>query len=331
MSDEIIIKVPFPTDDDGMIGRECPNPECQRYFKIKPGTGITNTGLQSMFCPYCESQYPENDFLTQDQLKLMESHFQQFAHKLIEDLFTGIVRSQSRPRSSKSFVTLKWHYKPGTPPSIYEYVEKELQTTIVCMKCGLQYAVWGVFAVCPDCGQHNLFQTAEANLNMIKHQIKLKENLQAEFGKSHAEFMQSVVADLAPKWIENAYEDLVTTFETFCKELDRLLLPKAANPEKKKHGNIFQRLNDAHDWFQKQYNFDLSGTVKTAEIDQLRLVFSKRHLLAHNMGIIDQRYIDQNDLSDNILGHKVEVSENEIEQAVEIVQKIFQHSQTVVD
>jgi len=43
MDDEIRLKVTLPTDDEGMVGRECP--QCKQYFKIKPGTGLAEIGL----------------------------------------------------------------------------------------------------------------------------------------------------------------------------------------------------------------------------------------------------------------------------------------------
>jgi hypothetical protein len=39
-SQENTISVPIQTDKDGYLGRECPNPDCEEYFKITPGTGI---------------------------------------------------------------------------------------------------------------------------------------------------------------------------------------------------------------------------------------------------------------------------------------------------
>jgi len=50
MSDQITMTITLPTDDEGMIGRECP--ECKEYFKVKSGTGLLN--ISTCTCPYCE-------------------------------------------------------------------------------------------------------------------------------------------------------------------------------------------------------------------------------------------------------------------------------------
>jgi ribosomal protein L17 len=46
------LSIPIPRDADGTIGRECPVPECESYFKIQPGTGLKGSDLPC-YCPYC--------------------------------------------------------------------------------------------------------------------------------------------------------------------------------------------------------------------------------------------------------------------------------------
>ncbi|MDZ7792117.1 MAG: hypothetical protein U5P10_00065 [Spirochaetia bacterium] len=64
VSDNIEISVPFPTDEDGMLGRECL--ECEEYFKIKPGTGLETTYCH---CPYCEYEGEADTFWTPEQIE----------------------------------------------------------------------------------------------------------------------------------------------------------------------------------------------------------------------------------------------------------------------
>jgi hypothetical protein len=41
VSDEMFtVNVSIPTDEAGLLGRECPVSDCLGYFKVKPGTGI---------------------------------------------------------------------------------------------------------------------------------------------------------------------------------------------------------------------------------------------------------------------------------------------------
>ena len=36
-NENFLVKVSLPTDEDGLLGRECPDTECHpRYFKVRP-------------------------------------------------------------------------------------------------------------------------------------------------------------------------------------------------------------------------------------------------------------------------------------------------------
>src|ERR1039457_2140244 len=65
------IKVPIRPDKDGYLGRECPNPECEEYFKITPGTGITTPA--PCHCPYCGHSGDPQTFWTKAQSEYAKS------------------------------------------------------------------------------------------------------------------------------------------------------------------------------------------------------------------------------------------------------------------
>ena len=60
--DDIRLNIPVLTDDDGFVGRECP--ECEKYFKVKFGTGL-DTDI--CICPYCQHENTQDHFYTQDK------------------------------------------------------------------------------------------------------------------------------------------------------------------------------------------------------------------------------------------------------------------------
>ena len=52
--DQHQISITIPKDEDGRVARECPNNLCSpAYFKVTPGTGITE-GQDFAYCPYCK-------------------------------------------------------------------------------------------------------------------------------------------------------------------------------------------------------------------------------------------------------------------------------------
>jgi hypothetical protein len=62
--------IPIPRDENGYLGRECP--ECERYFKITPGTGLTGDDLPCQ-CPYCGHSAPQDQFFTKAQIEYAKS------------------------------------------------------------------------------------------------------------------------------------------------------------------------------------------------------------------------------------------------------------------
>jgi len=63
--------------------------------------------------------------------------------------------------------------RAGAPLLVRYYRERELETKITCVNCTLQFAVYGVFADCPDCAVHNSLQTLQMNLDLTRRQLDL--------------------------------------------------------------------------------------------------------------------------------------------------------------
>ena len=58
------------------------------------------------------------------------------------------------------------------------------------------------------------------------------------------------------------------------------------------------------------------------EYTHLQATFAKRHLITHNLGIVDRKYIDQA-LSAESEGREVLVIESDITQAIELSMRVF--------
>src|SRR5271157_285601 len=162
------IKISMPTDANGLTGRECPNPDCLGYFKIKFGTGLKGNHLPC-HCPYCGHTDSHDHFYTQEQIEYARS----IALNEISNALRDDVRDwdQSLRQSTRnSFIKLSVDFKDQSHP-IHYYREKQLETNIICDNCTLEYAIYGVFAFCPDCGEHNSLQILHKNFELIKKEI----------------------------------------------------------------------------------------------------------------------------------------------------------------
>jgi len=169
--------------------------------------------------------------------------------------------------------------------------------------------VYGLFAFCPDCGQHNSLQI-------------LKKNL--EIATKMAGMADTAEKDVAEKLVENALEDCVSAFDGFGREVCRINAAKSSFPEKV-HKISFQSLDSAKDNMHTYFGFDIAQGVTPEEWICANISFQKRHLIAHKMGIIDDDYVRRSGDSAATVGHKVIVTPNDVVALIPVIEKFAEY------
>lgn len=287
------ISVRINADENKFTGRECPQTNCEGYFKIEFGTGLKGEGLPC-HCPYCGHTAAHNQFWTKEQLEYARSVA---VRKITDALHQDLKQLEFNHQSSGPFgfgISLK--VNPGSPTPIRHYREKNLETELKCSNCTLRYAIYGVFAFCPDCGQHNSLQILNANLSVIDKMLTLAETAEAS---------------LAEKLIDNALEDCVSSFDGYGRELCRVHKTKATNPTKAEKIS-FQNLELAKAAMLEYFQIDISSLQADSDWRLAVLGFQKRHLIAHRMGVIDQDYITKSGDKQAIVGRKISINAPEV-------------------
>lgn len=293
------MKIPFQPDEDGYLGRECP--DCKSYFKVIVDDRFDRD--PSLQCPHCGHKGDLPDFLTKEQENYALSvGFNQIFGNIINDLR----KSEFSYQGGGIEVSLKFE---GTPPPIQHYREKRLETRVVCQKCNLHYSIYGVFAFCPSCGSHNSQQILEKNLDLTTRQLDLAK---------------TVEADLAEYLIGDALENVVSTFDGFGHEVCTVFADKTTTPTKAAKTG-FQNLHRAKTDVQKHFGFDIAASLTPAEWEEAIRGFQKRHLLAHKSGVIDDDYIAKANDPSAIKGRKVSIKADEIVALIDIVRKLGAH------
>ena len=196
--------------------------------------------------------------------------------------------------------------KPGRPTPIHYYREKQLETEVVCVNCTLRYSVYGVFAFCPDCGQHNSLQILDKNLEVVGKMLDLAAEAEKE---------------LAEKLVENALEDCVSAFDGFGHELCRVHANRARNPARVEKMS-FQNLEGAQSNVLDAFGIDLSAEVEPDEWRAAGAGFQKRHLVAHIAGVVDQDYITKTGDTRAVVGRKIGIGADEVRQLASIIRKL---------
>jgi hypothetical protein len=298
------ISVSIPKVEDGLMGRECPETQCEGYFKIKPGTGLTGKDLPC-HCPYCGYVGPTDRFWTKEQIEYAKSvAFRKFADAFVRDLKQ--LEFEHKPKGAFG-IGISMKLKPGTPPPIHCYREKALETGVTCKECGLEYAVYGVFAFCPDCGVHNSLQMLQQNLALARKQVTLAQD------QPDADFKRYL--------IEDALENCVSAFDGFARERARAFSPKATEPAAV--GSVrFQNLRRSAARMQALFGVDLHEGLSVEEWDFAHVCFMRRHVLAHAAGVIDQQYLDKTNEGTHLLGRRVSVDGSDVERLAGILDGI---------
>ncbi len=300
------ISVKIHSDEDGFIGRECPNSECEGYFKVESGTGIQEENLPCI-CPYCGHTASHDNFRTTEQSEYAKSvAFREINEAVRKDLKK--LEFDHKPKGPFGIgFSMKLQPGPGVP--LHYYREKELETEIVCSNCTLRYSVYGVFAFCPDCGVHNSLQILDKSLEVVEKMLNMAE---------------TVESDIATMLVENALEDCLSTFDGFGRALVLVHREKASYPDK--IGKIsFQNLDGANKNLLAAFGIDLSVNLTVDEWEHTKRSFQKRHLLAHKMGVIDKDYIRRSGDSSAIPGRKIAIEGSEVHQLTAILRKLSRY------
>jgi len=297
------INIPIQPDEERFTGRECPIPECEGYFKVEFGTGLKEENVPC-HCPYCGHIALHDHFWTKEQIEYAKS----FALRTLTDAIHKDLKKLEfnyKPRGTFG-IGVSMKVKQGNAIPIRYYREKKLETEVVCGNCTLRYAIYGVFAFCPDCGQHNSLQILNKNLELVSKMLEIASTTEK---------------DMADHLVRNALEDCISSFDGFGRELCKVYANKASNPDKVEKLS-FQNIDKAKNLLNILFGIDLMSGITENEWRTVVSGFQKRHLLSHKMGIIDNEYIQKTDDAEAIVGRKVCISEDEVKRLIEIIHKI---------
>ena len=294
--------ISIPPDEDGFIGRECPVPECESYFKIQPDTGLKGENLPR-HCPYCGHAAGPDKFFTKAQVEYAQSvALNQVTGALLKDLKS--LEFNYRPHVAFGIgISMK---VSGQPTPIRHYREKQLETEVVCEQCVLRYMIYGVFGFCPDCGVHNSLQILKKNLELVEKMLAVAETQE-----------QAVARSL----IENGLEDCVSAFDGFGRESCRVHAKASTDPEKA--GKVsFQNLESAKQNLSTLFKLDLAAGLTDDEWKTAVRAFQQRHLLSHKMGVVDAEYVRKSGDTRAVVGRKVNIDAGEIRALGQIISKL---------
>ncbi len=294
-------KVELPTDEHGFIGRECP--ECDRYFKVKVGTGL-NTSI--CHCPYCGYTAEYGAFITKDQIEYAKNiAVREAGELLIEPELRRLEQSFKELEKSTNggFIQIKVNIPHSTIkfPLKY-YQEKEVETYVTCDNCGLEFAIYGVFANCPDCGKLNASIIFKKSIEVEHKKICLLSSVQDD-----PELQEGLLSD--------ALSGGVSSFDGLGKALQSHY-PNFFSPKTK---NLFQKLEVLSDTLSKSLGKSLYDIIGKENFEFLLKMFQVRHIYEHNSGVVDDDFVSKVLNSEDLKGRKYPLKQDEIEKFLDLI------------
>lgn len=288
--DQYAMSIKLPTDDCGRIARECSCNTCSPgYFKVKPGTGV-HGDQEKAYCPYCGLAAAPKNFTTSTQFSYAKDIVRAEAIDAVEEMIKNRLNlgPSGKKKIGDGFLSIEMTHKPGQRAYVVRPFEEEIIRDVLCPQCGLDHAVYGLATWCPDCGCDIFMTHVSAEIGVIRAMLKDVDRRRELLG-----------ARVAAKDVENCLEDTVSLFEASLRALVRRCLIRRGNSAEdtdrffKKIGTAFQNMRRTEEVLTEHFQLSLANGRHENEVLQLTKTLEKRHLIAHNLGVIDKTYLER--------------------------------------
>jgi hypothetical protein len=297
--------VSIPVDDDGFLGRECP--DCQQHFRVAHEEYDRLPDDVRLWCVYCGHRDDHSEFMSgQQKTRLMAAaggYAEQLVGKIFDDVFGDLARG-----SRGSMIHFSYRSRPFYPTPLPDIDEERLVRERTCGTCHLRYAVFGEHRFCPACGPLPPLTTAldalDAETKRLQALVDLPEPLRAklrESGVLHRTYVDTI-------------ENVVGIVEVLSDRVFRAAVPNADAMLKGK-GKVFQRLDDLADLFRERLGVDVRASLGTRWPALVR-AWATRHVLTHCDGVVDGRYLASVPTSSARIGQRLQIRQDDASAAI---------------
>ena len=278
----------------------------RKRMKLEPRSDRT-------VCPYSGTVADNDDFLHPEDAKAVEETLAHAIEADVDELFHGMFRDLERQLSSSKFVKVKAGPKPIPKPRP-RFARWDLLRELACDHCSRDYGVFAIGLFCPDCGAPNLRLHFAREAQIVSQQIDIAE-------------AQNDREELAYRLMGNAHEDVLTAFEAAQKTVYLYGRELVGNQQTDARPvrNDFQNVDRARRRF-SDLGFDPYSSLADRELELLGLNIQKRHIIGHNLGIMDEMFADRS--ADARVGETVHLVGEDIRQFSDLAQRVVDRLDT---
>lgn len=316
MSNKNFVNIPIElvSDTKGYFDRQCPNFECEYIFKIHMEDWKEKVSDEEVHCPLCGHIDSSDKWFTENQLEEMKKIASSWATNYVQKELSSVFKKLERTTRNNKF--LKIEYKPGQKFSFINNPIGQLsewESDITCNKCSTRYSVIGAAYFCPCCGHYaieDIFsETLDSITKMLSSIEEIRKLLEQQFGTDKAETMSRSL-------IEGSLGDVVSAFQKFAEVKFTTCSTKKARP------NDFQIVQKGSNLYSDEFGKGYDECLYNSEIEFMELMFQRRHIIEHNFGLIDEKYLEKTKDSSYRIGQRLIVKKKDVKKLIEVIRKL---------
>ena len=311
---EISIPVTLHPDDKGYIDRECPNEECQYTFKVLLKDWKEKVSDEEVHCPLCGYVGSSDSWWTQNQLRMIENIAAKWAMNYVQKELDKSFSKLAQSTRNNKFIQIT--YNPGRRISFFNNPigqREEWETEICCEQCGTHYSVIGSAFFCPCCGYNSVVNSYNDSLNSIERMIESLQEVKALLTeKYNADSAETMCRSM----LEGSIGDLISAFQKFASCKYGELSGKQSRP------NDFQIVEKGSQLFEREIGKSYLNWLSSDELDFMKVMFQRRHLLEHNNGMIDEKYLEKTNDQNYVVGQRLIVKVSDVFELLTILRKL---------
>ena len=309
------IPITIVPDAKGYFDRECPNPDCRYTFKIKLADWKEKVSDKEVHCPMCGHVTSSDKWWTQEQIAVQKKIAQEWAVNYAKQMLNKTFKKLAASSSHNKYVKIT--YKPFRTISFRNNPigqREEWENEITCEQCRTQYSVIGSAYFCPCCGFNS---ASQAFLDTIDRIGKMLDSITGIKGHLEEKCNRDDADNICRALLENSIGEIVSGFQKFAACRYEILSGK-----NNVRVNDFQIIDKGSNMFMTLCGKGYDAWLPSGELHVMKLLFQRRHILEHNNGIVDQRYIDQSGDTSYKVGQRVIVHEQDARMLLAIVKKL---------
>jgi Zn finger protein HypA/HybF involved in hydrogenase expression len=310
------VSVPIETDEDGYMDKECPSDSCMFKFKVNEEDWKNIFRDEAVYCPLCRHEAKAESWWTTEQVEKAKRQAIRYVEGRIGRAMDTDARTFNRKQPRNSFIKMSMKASGFSRSTFILPIQATelMELKIKCEKCNSRFSVIGSAYFCPSCGFNSVERTFDDSIKKIFSKIENADIIRKAFTEIGKKDEGEVTIR---SLIESALSDGVTAYQRLA---ERLYEKIPAAP--KVPFNAFQRLDAGSDLWKQTCGKGYEEWLDKTELRDLKILFQKRHILAHNEGIVDDKYIKRSGDSTYNIGQRIVVTGLDIRRLVDLIGKL---------